>query len=163
MSTARQPDLLVALHIFHKLAQPLGTAGTADQAAMQADRHHLRLAGLAFGIERIEGIFQILEELLAIGEAGGDGETHVVGVERVGNDELRLDGVAMTVMVEPVGQVVIIGIGDVGEAAICAGKPNGIDGCAAKIKASRLSPVTSVCNLMASIRSARSSASLWSR
>ncbi len=137
VDAARQPHLVVALDVVDEALQRRHTPGTADQAAMQADRHHLGLAGLALGVERVEGVLQVGEELLAFGEAGLDGEAHVVGVERVGDDELRRDGVAMAVMVEPVGQVVVIGVGNIVETAFGSRQPHRPDRSAAQIHALR--------------------------
>ena len=75
----------------------------------------------AFGIERVEAVLEIGEELVAGIEALRRGEAHVVGVERVGDDQLRPSG-AMAVMLEPIGQFVVIGVGDIGEAAFL-GRP----------------------------------------
>ena len=91
---------------------------------MQADGHHPGTSRLSLGKERVERVLQVGEELLAFGEARRDGEAHVVGVERVGDDQLWLDRVAVAVMVEPVGQVVVIGVGDVVETALGAGEPH---------------------------------------
>lgn len=99
---------------------------------MQADIHHARPPGLTLGIERVETVFQIGEELVARIEALRRGEAHVVGVERIGDDELRAAG-----MLEPVGQFVVIGVGDVVEAAFFSHQPHRVDRGAARIPAGR--------------------------
>ena len=83
----RDPDLLVRRDVIEETRQRRGAPGTADEPAMQADRHHLR-RGLAFRIERVESVLQIGEELVAGIEALRRGEAHVVGVERIGHDQL---------------------------------------------------------------------------
>ena len=63
-------------------------AGLAEQAAVHADRHHLRPV-VALGVEHVEGVAQVGEEVIAGVEALRRREAHVVGVERVGHDEVR--------------------------------------------------------------------------
>ncbi len=92
-------------------------AGASREPAVQADRHHGRTACQSFGMKRVETVPQIGEELLALGETIRDGEPHVVDVERIGDDELRRDRVAMPVMVEPVRKVVVVSIRNIGETA----------------------------------------------
>ena len=65
---------------------------TADDAAVQADRQHLRRIEsrrIAFTIQHVEGVLQIVEELRARVEALRGREAHVVRIERVGHDEMR--------------------------------------------------------------------------
>src|SRR5690606_27960173 len=111
LAAGRQPDAIVALHVVDEALESRGATGTAYEAAVQANSHHARPAGLAFAIERVEAVLQVGEELVAVGEPGGDGEAHVVGLERVGDDQLRRDRIAVAVMVEPVRQLVVIGVG----------------------------------------------------
>src|SRR3954465_7544307 len=59
----RHPDALVLADIIEEADQPRGAAGPAGKTAMQSHRHHLRRA-LALGIEHVEGVLQIGEELL---------------------------------------------------------------------------------------------------
>jgi hypothetical protein len=66
----------------------------------------------AFGVERVEAVLQILEELLAGDVARRGGKAHVVGFQRIGDDQL-----VMVAIFAPIGQVVVIGVGDPGEAA----------------------------------------------
>ena len=99
---------------------------------MQADAHHLRAAGLAFGVERVERVLQIGEELVAAVEALGRGEAHVIGVERIRDDQLLL-----AIMLVPVGQVVRIGVGNVVETASFRHEIDRVDGTAAGIPATR--------------------------
>lgn len=71
-----------------KRASAAARPGAADEAAVEADRH-LGAAAFALRIEHIRGVFEIGEELVAGIEALRRGETHVVGFERIGNDEER--------------------------------------------------------------------------
>ena len=52
---ARDPDPVVGEDVVDEAGEGGGAAGAADQAAVQADRHHLRAAGLALGVEGVEG------------------------------------------------------------------------------------------------------------
>ena len=54
-------------------------ARSADQARVQADRHHLRRP-FALGVENVEGIARVLEERLAPVEARRGREPVVVDV-----------------------------------------------------------------------------------
>src|SRR5690606_26072710 len=108
VDTARQPDSLVALHIVDEALQRSRAAGPADEAAVKADAHHGRASLPAFFIERVESVFQIGEELITRVKALRRGETHIVGIERIGDDDLRFCRIAMAVMVDPVGQIIVI-------------------------------------------------------
>jgi hypothetical protein len=62
---------------------------------VQADGQHLRLIQairIALGVQHIESVLQIIEELRAGVEALRGGEAHVVGVQRVRHDQLRRAG-----------------------------------------------------------------------
>ncbi len=99
---------------------------------MQADRHHFRRAGPAFGEKDVEGIAQIDEKLIAGIETLGRGETHVVGVERIGDDKLFT-----VAAIVPIGQIVGIGIGCVDETAFFGDQFKRVHGTAPGIPAKR--------------------------
>src|SRR5690606_17360218 len=86
--SSRDPDLVVALHIFDEALERRNASRPADKAAMQTDREHLGPTGLTFRIEIVERVLQIGEELIAAVEAIGCAEAHVVRFERVGYDKL---------------------------------------------------------------------------
>jgi hypothetical protein len=92
-------------------------ARPAQEPAMHADRQHLRAFG-TFGVEHVEGISQIREELLAAVEALGRCEAHVVGVQRVGNDEVRMRAAVRGRDVGPERQIVAVVVGVVQKAAM---------------------------------------------
>ena len=98
---------------------------------MEAHRHHPRGLG-PFGIEHVEAVLEVGVELVARVEALRGGEAHVVGVERVGHDELRpaLDH-------GPPGQLVIVVVGVVEEAAILGDEAAGVGAGAAGVPAQR--------------------------
>src|SRR5580692_7006377 len=88
LQSGRDPDAIVAFDVIEKAQQRRRAAGTADEPAMQADRHHLRRS-LAFGIEQIETVLEIAIELLAVAEPLRIDEAHVVEIEAVRNDQMR--------------------------------------------------------------------------
>ena len=106
------PNLIVASHIIQKPSERGGTAGAAHEAAMQADGQHLR-ADRAFFVKHVEGIPEIGEKLVSAVEALGRGETHVVGIERIGHDQVLIRLVRM-----PIGKIVGVGIGAVEKSAV---------------------------------------------
>ena len=71
--------------------QALSRAGFAKQPAVHAHAHHLGPV-LALGVQHVEGVDQVLRKILPVGETRSRREFHVVGVERIGHDELPFDG-----------------------------------------------------------------------
>src|SRR5690606_25253853 len=79
--------------------------GTTDYAQVKANRHHARGAA-ALVIKTIECIDAVAREVVGENEPAAVEEAHVVGVERIGQDNMvvpfyRLD----------IGQIVIVGVG----------------------------------------------------
>src|SRR5262245_10432078 len=105
IAPGRDEDALKARNVIEKAREACGAAGPAGETAVQPDRHHLRRA-LALGIEEIERIPQIHKEVVSMDEALRIDEAHVVGVEAVRDDEVRA-----VRAVDPIGQVVGIGVG----------------------------------------------------
>src|SRR3989449_2665412 len=66
----------------------------------------------ALGVEHVEGVPQVREEIVAGVEALGRPELHVVVVERIRDDQMR-----RAVHLDPVRQVVVVGVSVVEEAA----------------------------------------------
>src|SRR5689334_2405687 len=106
IDAARQPDTLVLQDVIEETGKRLGAARPPGKAAMKADRHHLGRAAAALFIEAIEAILEVGEELVAAVEALRGGEAHVVGIERIGNDEMP----AAVWAADPVWQVVGIAV-----------------------------------------------------
>ena len=119
---SRDPYFVVGRRIIEKPRQRRGASGPPDQPAMQADRQHFG-RGRAFSVERVERILQIFEKLVARVEPLRRREPHVVGVERIGHDQLRS---ARTL--HPIGQIVGIGIRAIEEAAFLHAEPQRVDG-----------------------------------
>ena len=88
VDAAGNPDLFLLGDVIHEFSYAQSAAGTASKAAMQAYSHHLGCALLAFLIEAIECVFQILVKMLTRVEALRCGKAHVIGVKRVWYDEM---------------------------------------------------------------------------
>src|SRR5215213_7178641 len=105
INAAGDPDLLVAQKIGDEALQGGSATRPSGQTAMKADRHHLRRASCTFREEQVEGVLEISEKLIARIEALGGGKAHVIGIERVGDDEMRTAWARY-----PIGQIVGVGI-----------------------------------------------------
>ena len=130
------PDPVVPEDEVEESHQRRGTRRVARQPTVQTHREHLR--GLrSLRIEDVEGIPQVGEELLPRVEALGGGEAHVVGVQGVGHDE-----VGPTRDLDPVGQVVGVGVGVVEEAAVLDDEAARIGAVPTGVPAERRGPVS---------------------
>ena len=88
LEARRRPHPVEFADVIQETRQPRRPAGAAGKPAVQPDRHHLRRIG-AFVVEEVERVAQIGEECFALGKALRVDEPHVVGIERVGDDEVR--------------------------------------------------------------------------
>ncbi|MNN27558.1 hypothetical protein D3C81_1410970 [compost metagenome] len=107
---------------------------------MHADRQHLGAVlscGIAFLVEDVERILQVLEELLAGVEALRRGKAHVVRVQRVRHHQVWLFLAAGDFHFGPEGQVVAVVVGVVQEAAVLDDKPARVGAVAAGVPAQR--------------------------
>ncbi|SKY71558.1 Uncharacterised protein [Mycobacteroides abscessus subsp. abscessus] len=94
---------------------------TSDDPTVQADRQHLRCTLESLAIEHVECVTQLCVELFTRGKAAGRREPHVVGVHRVGHDEMVdvLDRpVGAPRHLDPVRQIVGVTVGVVGESPV---------------------------------------------
>src|SRR4051812_39103484 len=130
----RDPDLLAA-HILEKALERREAPGTADEPAVQAHRHHARRA-VAFLVEDVEGVFEISVELLARVESLRGGKAHVVRVQGIGHDELRLAAFIPVSRVVP-REVVAVVVGIVDKAAVLDHELSRIRAGAAGVPAER--------------------------
>ena len=89
VKAATEPHPFVALHIIEEAGQGCRTPGAPDEATVQTDRHHFG-GGFALGIEDVEAIFQVGEELIATIKPLVGSKSHVVGIQRIRNDQVRL-------------------------------------------------------------------------
>ena len=101
-----EPDALMALCIFNETLQRGGAAWPADKAAVQADGHHAP----AFRVERVETILEVAEKLIARVEPLRGCKAHVIGVERIGHNQL-----IARLKFHPIGQIISIAVGDIGK------------------------------------------------
>ena len=62
------PDIVVAGGVVEKAGEAAGAGRVAGQAHVQADRHHFRRAGAAFGQQQVETFLQEVEEVGARGQ-----------------------------------------------------------------------------------------------
>ena len=114
------PDLRVALHIVQKILQRPHATGAPQQAAVHADAEHLgciQSGRVALGVQHIKTVFQVAEEIIALGKALAGCKTHVVGVECVGHDQLRSYRAIALLYPHPERQVVTVVIAVVFKAA----------------------------------------------
>src|ERR1700733_2654654 len=88
------PYAIVAAGMIEKALQRCDPTGPAAEPRVQPNGQHLgsvEACRIAFSIQRIKGILQVIEELRARIESLHGGEAHVVAVERVGHDQMRPD------------------------------------------------------------------------
>src|SRR6516162_1189905 len=104
LDTRGDPNPLSPCDIIEKSFERRRAAGSPGQTTMQTDRHHAGTA-VALAIEHIKGVLQIGKELVAGVEPLRGGEPHVVRVESVGYDQLRLAGAGV-----PIRQIVGIAV-----------------------------------------------------
>ena len=129
---AGEPDAFVRFCICEKFLQPGEFARPPDQPVVQPDREHLGAAVAAFGVKRVEAVFQILIELLARDVAGCGGKTHIIGFERVGDHQL-----VMVAQFHPIGQVVVVGVGNPRQTLGFRRQPHGVHRAASGVPADR--------------------------
>src|ERR1700722_17086705 len=58
-----KPDFVETAHIGDQLDQALATAGPADQPVVQADRQEFWRAALAFAVEHVERVAQVVKKI----------------------------------------------------------------------------------------------------
>src|SRR5579864_1558632 len=109
---AAQPHTLVTLHVLEQAGERADSPGPADDPPVQAHGHHARPALQARAVEPVEGVAAVGEELLAGAEIAAALEAAVIVVEAMRDDEVPPAG-----DLHPVGQVVVVGIAVVKEAA----------------------------------------------
>ena len=105
-----EPDPVMLAGVFEKLDQADRLARPADQAVVQADAHQLRRLG-SLGVHEIERVDHVAGEIVGAAEAGIAVEAVVVGLERIGDDE-----VVAARDLHPIGQLVVERVAVVEEA-----------------------------------------------
>src|SRR5229473_2593783 len=112
IDSSRNPNAIAWREIVEKANKPRRPARPSNQPAMEPDRHHFGGA-LALGIEHVERVLEICEELIAIAKTLRVDESHIVGVERVGDDEMR-----SLWSLDPVGQIIRVGVRRIEESSL---------------------------------------------
>ena len=109
LGARRDPHAVLGGDVAEEAVEARGPSRAADDAAVQADVHQLS----ALLVELVESVDQVGREIVGGDEPVRDQELEVVGVERVRDHE-----VVDSVDVEPVRQLVGVGVGVVEEAAL---------------------------------------------
>ena len=131
------PDAVVPLDVIEEAAQPGEAAGPSQQPAMHADREHLR-ALLALGVQDIERVAQIGEELVAGVEALRQWRTACRWCRaRTGTTRCGCATPSAVVTVGPERQVVAVVIGIVQKAAVLDDEAPRVRAVAAGVPADR--------------------------
>ena len=128
--TPAEPDILVVQGISDEAFQAGHLRWPPSDTAMQAHAHHLRTL-LTLGIEHVEGVLQIGEELLA-GVQPRAGEPHVVGLQRVGHNQLLMPSNG-----RPKRKIVGVVVGVVEKAPVLGDEPARVGAGAAGVPAQR--------------------------
>src|SRR5699024_10999462 len=89
------PDAIVLLYVVKKPLQPGEPSGPPNKATVQPHRHHAGRMG-AFCVKHIEGVAQVTKKLLCRMKPLRGGKTHIVGIERIGHNKVRLPGSVAT-------------------------------------------------------------------
>src|SRR5436190_12201328 len=109
---SRKPDVLLSEAVFDELAQRRGATGLSGPTRVEADRHHLRITGVAFAPELVQRSLADVEEVGRPTEALRQDVAAVVIDHRVRHDEM-----ALSLHFGEVREVVVVGVGVVDEAA----------------------------------------------
>src|SRR6266850_5111624 len=131
LDATRQPDLGLFRRVFQEALERREPPGSADDPAMQSHRHHARRVS-AFFVKNVEAVLQVGVELLARIEALGRSEAHVVRIQSIRDDELRL---AVARIVEREFVAVVVGV--VYEAAVLDHQRPGVRAGAPRIPSER--------------------------
>jgi hypothetical protein len=117
--------------VVEEAGERCGPTGTSGQPAVQADREHPREVG-SLAVENVETVLEIGEELVAAVESRRGGKPHVVGIERVGYNQLWA-----TRAIEPVGQLVGVAVGRIEESLILHDDAERVWGATTLVEAER--------------------------
>ena len=112
-----EPDACMALRIVNEATQSCGAAWSANKAAVQADRHHAP----ALCIEHVETVFEVIKKLIARIKALRGCKSHIIGVQRIGHNQL-----IARFKFHPIGQIIGIAVGHIGKLPCLSGQADGI-------------------------------------
>ena len=121
VDAAGPPDVIMALCVIQEALDGHHPPWAAGKPAMQPDGQHLGPPGSPFCIEHVETVLEILVEMLARVKALRGCEPHIIGIQRVGHDQLRVSAVA-----PPVGQIIGVAVGAIGKPALLGHQSNGV-------------------------------------
>ena len=110
----------MALHVVEEALQGGKACRASDQAAVQTNRQHLgriQTGRVTLPVQHVEGILEVIKKLGTRIETLHRGEAHVIGVECVRHHQMRLR-LAMGLNLDPIGQIVRVGVGVIYEAAM---------------------------------------------
>ena len=88
VEAGRDPHAVMPGEVVEEADERRRATRPPDQPAVQAHRHHPRRA-FAFRVEQVKGVAQVGEEVVALAEALRNDEAHVVGIERIRDQEVR--------------------------------------------------------------------------
>ena len=128
INSSGDPDLGLGLNIVKETSYGRRASWSPAQPTMQSHRHHLWLIR-AFFVQHIKTVFEIVEKLVARVEPLGGSEPHIIGVERVRDNQMR-----SPVLVVPIGQVISVGVRIVKEASFFYAQLAGVWSGASLIK-----------------------------
>ena len=132
INAACKPHIRMGFCIFHKPTQGRHATGTTDQTAMQPDGHHFGRSRLPLGIKRIKRILEVIEKLVARVEPLRRGKAHIIGIQRIGYDQL-----IAPLNRHPIGQIIIIGVGNIIKPALLRDQGDRVDRTAPRIPSAR--------------------------
>ncbi len=127
-----EPDPVVFREMFQGAFQCHCAPRTPNETTVQADRKHLGRTFGPLGIEHVKAILEIALKLITVRVSRLNRKAHVVAVHRVRHDQLVL-----TASPHPVGQIICIAVGDIGEIALLGGKVHSVHGAASGVPAAR--------------------------
>src|SRR4029079_9388315 len=133
IDAARYPHFIVTRDMIEEAFERHGPSGPPDQPAMQAHGHHLWRAAPSLLIKEIEAVAQIAQELLAAVKSLRCREAHVIGIERIGYDEM----ITALRPRDPIRQIIGIGIRRIEKTALFHHQLRRIDRAAPGIPAER--------------------------
>ena len=103
---------------------------------MHADGHHLRRAFPLF-VQHVKAVLQVGIELLGGVKPLRGGEAHVVGIQRIRHDQVRLAGAVAAGHFRPEGQIVAVVVAVIVEAAVLHHQLAGVGAVAPGVPARR--------------------------
>src|SRR5690348_2099235 len=111
LAASANPDLVLAQNVIDETGKRRSERWLAGETAMQSDGHHLWCL-LTLAVQCVETVAQRDEQILGLTPAQAAREARVVVFERVRDNEMWT-----TVIVGPIGQIVVVGVAVIKEPA----------------------------------------------